>query len=656
LRYRSNSRRAVAAAVAADAVVAAAAQATRPSKSIVRIVRMVRNVRATRTVNRSNDPNDSNDPNVRQFGIIPSVKIVVLLALTVVCLAGGRIAAQDQAIDDFFIQFAAEWVRGNPDLATSTRYFTGEEQDRLERQLTPASDAYTRQRAALARDGLSRLRGLSRTRMSESQRLSADLLEWQLGTIADGERYQQYDFPIEQNGGANVTLPNALTVTHPMRTPRDAENYVARLRQVRPRMREALDAARARAAQDLIPPRFILQATLAQMREFTRPAPAENPLVTVFAERAAGIEGLRADVREKLKAEAEAIVRSDVYPQWVEVIAFLESLMPRSTDAAGLWRFEEGSAAYAHHLRRFTTTNLTAQEIHQLGLRQVERIETRMDGILRSLGRTQGTVRDRVAQLRKDLGYPTTDEGRRQIMADIDVIVRDAERRSALQFDRRPKAPVIAQPYPRFREANAAASYTAPPLDGSRPGIFQMPLRPDQMTKFGLRTLVYHETIPGHHFQIALAGEDALLPKFRQARVFGTISATVEGWALYAERLAAESGWYDGDPEGLLGQLDDELFRARRLVVDTGLHAMKWTRQQAIDYGIDVSEVERYVANPGQACSYMIGQLKIIELRDKARDVKKEKFSEREFHNVVLSLGAVPLELLERAVDAYIAR
>jgi uncharacterized protein (DUF885 family) len=182
-----------------------------------------------------------------------------------------------------------------------------------------------------------------------------------------------------------------------------------------------------------------------------------------------------------------------------------------------------------------------------------------------------------------------------------------------------------------------------------------MPLRPDQMTRFGLRTLVYHETVPGHHFQIALMGENPALPRFRQARVFGGIAAVTEGWALYAERLAAESGWYEGDVEGLLGQLDDELFRARRLVVDTGLHAKQWSRQQAIDYGIEVSEVERYVVNPGQACSYMIGQLKIIELRDKARMALGDRFDERQFHNVVLGPGMVPLHLLEREVDAYIA-
>jgi len=579
----------------------------------------------------------------------------MLRVVVALVLFGTSVAGQDSSVDTFFREFGDQWVRRSPNLATSTRYFTGREQDRLERRLTPQSDEFAQEQRDLAQRGLTRLRGFDRAKMSESQRVSADLLAWQLQTTVDGDRYRDYSFPLEQFGGANVTIPNSLTVTHPMRTARDAENYVVRLREVRARVREALNAARSRANRGFIPPTFILASTLTQMRQFVGTPPAQNPLVTSFAERASTITELTAVERDRLRARAEEIVRSQVYPQWTEAIRFLESLLPRSTDDAGLWRFPRGEEAYAYHLRRFTTTNLTAEQIHAIGLQQVARIEKQMDDILRTLGRTEGSVKDRIARLRNDLSYPLTEDGRQQIMADIDRFIRDAEQRAERQFDRRPKAPVIAQPYPRFREATAAASYTAPPLDGSRPGIFQMPLRPDQMTKFGLRTLVYHETIPGHHFQIALAGEDPSLPKFRQARVFGTISAVTEGWALYAERLAAESGWYEGDPEGLLGQLDDELFRARRLVVDTGLHAMKWTRQQAVDYGIDVSEVERYVVNPGQACSYMIGQLKIIELRDRAGKALGAKFSEREFHNVVLSLGAVPLELLERAVDAYIA-
>jgi uncharacterized protein (DUF885 family) len=225
-----------------------------------------------------------------------------------------------------------------------------------------------------------------------------------------------------------------------------------------------------------------------------------------------------------------------------------------------------------------------------------------------------------------------------------------------LLFDATPKSPVITLPYQQFQEANAQASYSGPTADGSRPGTFQFPRRVEKMTKFDLKTTVYHETVPGHHFQVALQLENKALPMFRQRMVIRGGSAYVEGWGLYAEHLAAESGWYDNDPEGLLGQLFWEEFRARRLVVDTGLHAKRWTRQQAIDYGIEAAEVDRYVTQPGQATAYMIGELKILELREKARRALGDKFSIREFHNVVLTTGEVPLEVLERQVDAYIAR
>jgi uncharacterized protein (DUF885 family) len=234
--------------------------------------------------------------------------------------------------------------------------------------------------------------------------------------------------------------------------------------------------------------------------------------------------------------------------------------------------------------------------------------------------------------------------------------VRDAERRCETLFDLRPKAPVKVQPVPTFSENDIAANYNPPAQDGSRPGIIQYPRRPNQMSKFGLRTLAYHEGVPGHHFQLALQTENKDLPRFMQLSAFGFISAAGEGWALYAERLATESGWYEGDVEGRLGQLSDELFRARRLVVDTGIHAMRWTRQQAIDYGVEPSEIDRYIVWPGQACSYMVGQLKILELREKAQTALGSRFSIREFHNVVLGSGSVPLQVLERQVDTYIAK
>ena len=391
------------------------------------------------------------------------------------------------------------------------------------------------------------------------------------------------------------------------------------------------------------------------MQEFVSSPAGQNPLVATFVEKMNGVEALTPAARQQLRDDATKVVDSEVYPAWRKAIAILESQLAMASDDAGLWRHKDGAAIYAHKLKQFTTTTMTAAEIHELGLREVRRIEGEMDAILRKLGRTTGTVKERMQKLQSDLSYPITDEGRTRIMADIDAMIRDADRRAAALFDLRPKAPVIAQPYPRFRWASAAASYTAPPLDGSRPGIFQMPLRPESMTKASLRTLVYHETIPGHHFHSGFGVENPQLPKFRQVRALGGISAIGEGWALYAERMVAQEGWYEGDLEGLLGQLDDELFRARRLVVDTGLHAMRWTRQQAIDYGIEASEVERYVVNPGQACSYKIGQLEIFRLRDKARTALGERFSIKDFHNVVLSAGTVPLTVLEHEVDAYIA-
>jgi uncharacterized protein (DUF885 family) len=589
------------------------------------------------------------------------VRVSLTVALTL-ALAATPAAVKGQAaqgrqgptIAAFFDDFSAEWMRRRPSQSTQSRYFAGAEQDRMDRQLTPETTAWKRETAEQARRGLKELAAFERSRMSDTERVSADVMQWQLQIVADGQPFLDYDFPLEQFDGANVRLPNLMTVVHPVRSENDARNYVARLSQIDERMAEATEEAIGLAGKGIIPSRFILRSTISQMQQFVGSPAGQNPLVTTFVERLSGVQAMTGAQRQQLRDEATRIVESEVYPAWRRATAVLESQLAKATDDAGLWRFKDGPQVYAHKLKLFTTTNMTAAQIHELGLREVSRIEGEMDAILRKLGRTTGTVKARIEKLRADLSYPNTDDGRTRIMADIEVMIRDAEKRAGGLFDLRPKARVIAQPYPPFRWASAAASYTAPPLDGSRPGIYQMPLRPDQMTRFGLRTLVYHETVPGHHFHSAFAVENPQLPKFRQVRALGGISAIGEGWALYAERMVAQEGWYEGDLEGLLGQLDDELFRARRLVVDTGLHAMRWTRQQAIDYGIEASEVERYVVNPGQACSYKIGQLEIFRLRDKARSALGARFQIKDFHNVVLSAGTVPLTILEREVDTYI--
>lgn len=568
---------------------------------------------------------------------------------------GSVASAQAASVSDFFAEFTDSWMQRQPSATTYSGYFEGDTQRAMDRQLTPESDAFDGETVALAKQGLARLAGFDRAAMSEVERVSAELMQWQLQSIIDGAAFSNTQFPLNQMRGVNVSLPNLMTVAHPLRDAQDAESYLARLGQFDLRMGEAVEAARQRAADGILPPRFILQSTITQMQRFIDSPPADNPLVSTLDDKLQSVAEIDAAARQALVDQATAVVENEVYPAWSAAIGELQSQLPKATDDAGLWRLSNGDAAYAHRLHQFTSTKLGAEEIHQIGLREVARIEAEMDVILRSLGRSEGSIKERVAQLKQDLAYPDTDAGRAEIMADIEAMTRDAEARSELLFDIRPESEVISRPYPEFRWASAPASYTAPPLDLSRPGLYQMPLRPDRLTRFGLRTLVYHETVPGHHFQVALSVENDDLPKFRQVRALGGISAFSEGWALYAERLAKEENWYEGDPEGLLGQLDAELFRARRLVVDTGLHAKRWTREQAIEYGISPSEVERYVVMPGQATSYMIGQLEIIRLRDLALSELGEAFDPRKFHNLLLLTGSVPLELLEREVKAWIA-
>ena len=587
----------------------------------------------------------------------PAMRLARALGVVaLLCLSPAAIAKSEPSIDDFFRTFTDEWMRANPSQATATRYFIGAEQDRLDREITSPSLAAKRARIALARRGLATLAGFPHESLSSEQRLSADLMQWQLQAIVDREPFLDYSYPLDQFEGANVGLVWALTQNRSVTTRRDAESYVAALERVSTRMDEAVADARALAARGIVPPRFILEATIAQLGKFVADGAAHNAFVTVLEQRMRAIEGFPEAERERLRVKAEAIVTARIEPAWRAAIDVLRAQQPNATDDAGLWRLPGGDDAYRYFLRLYTTTAKSPTEIHALGLERVAAIEQQMDAVFRQIGRTQGTVQQRIDALKAELAYPdpTSEASRAAIMRDIDAILADAQVRAQALFAKRPKATVIAAPYPTFEEANQAARSMPPAPDGSRPGVFMFPRRLEWMTRYRLRTLTYHEAVPGHFYQVGLMRENTALPRFRQLGAFGFISAFGEGWALYAEKLAAESGWYDGDPEGLLGQLDAELFRARRLVVDTGIHALHWSRQQAIDYGIEPSEVERYVVQPGQACAYMIGQMKILELRERAKRALGDRFSLTEFHTAVLDTGTVPLDLLEQAVDAYI--
>jgi uncharacterized protein (DUF885 family) len=559
------------------------------------------------------------------------------------------------AFDTWSDRFAADWVRANPQLATSTQYFTGAGQDALDRQLTPLTPAHRKKMIALAKTGVARLDAFLAGPLSEEQRTSASVMRWSLANTVASEPYEDYQFVFNQFGGTQVGLVNFMTTTHPLRRASDVASYLARLDQVATRMDEALARARAATARGLIPPRFILERAQYQVDLFLKPAADRNVLVTTFAQRTEKLADLAPDARAKAIADATRIVDAKILPAYRRVHAYMAELHPKTNDTAGISRLTNGAAAYQQALKTYTSTNLTAEEIHAIGLREVARIEAEMDRHLRALGYAEGGIEERMKQLDATFQPRTEGDPRPELLQRYAGIVAEAEKRSDALFNLKPRAPVDVRREPPLTEPSAAAHYSLPAPDGSRPGIFWVPMRGPTFDVIRMRSLSYHEAVPGHHFQLAIQQERTDLPKFRAQRIFGGGSAHSEGWGLYAERLAVEQGWYEGDVPGLLGALGSELFRARRLVVDTGLHTKGWTREQAIDYGIGAQEVERYVAWPGQACAYMIGMLRIIDLREHARKELGTKFSLPAFHDVVLRNGSVPLDVLGEIVQRWIA-
>jgi uncharacterized protein (DUF885 family) len=567
--------------------------------------------------------------------------------------------AADPAFDAWVDQLTTEAMRADPSFATQVQFFTGEAQDKTDRQLTPNTAAYRAERVAVAREALAKLARIDRVKLDAQQLASARVIEWHMQEVVKAGPFEDHKLVFNQFRGLHVTLVNFLTQTHPVRNRRDIENYLVRLGQVAGQIDEGIAQARDAATRGFLMPDFITRAVLGQFDRFLEGAPAKNVLVASLDERAAKIESLSAEDRAALVAEAETITAGTILPAFQRARALLQEQLPLANSDAGLWRLPHGDEAYAVFLGYYTTTNLGPREIHETGLREVARIEAEMDRLFRQLGYTEGSIMDRCAQLNQDSQPPAEPDPRPGLIARHEEILADAVRRAQTLFDLQPKAPCVVKREPPFTEKTAAAHYSIPARDGSRPGVFWAPLPGPVFRILNLRTLTYHEGIPGHHYQLALMQEMTDLPRFRQDRIFGFNSANPEGWALYAEQLAAEDGWYEGDVKGRIGQLEAELFRARRLVVDTGIHAMKWTRQQCLDYGLPginaATEVERYVVLPGQACAYKIGQLKILELRARARTALGEKFSIKEFHNVVLRAGVVPLSVLDSIVVDWIA-
>lgn len=507
--------------------------------------------------------------------------------------------------------------------------------------------------------------------LSEENQLNSRIMEVLLRQTADNERFQFHDYPVNQMFGVQNDLPSMMVSSHKLEDSSDVDAYITRLMLFGKKFDQVLNGLQLREQKGVIPPAFVIQRVLNEMRGFYGEGDAatahENVLYTNLVEKLADNDAFSDSERETYAAETEAAMLQGVFPAYKALIEYFEALQSKADDKDGVWKLPDGEAYYASLLKQYTTTDMSAEEIHNVGLSEVARISNEMWAILEAEGRSreEGTLGEVIQSLNKDprFLYSNDDSGREQAIARYKEIISDIEAMLDGAFAIRPKAGIDVQRVPEFREEGSAGAYYYPPaMDGSRGGVFFANLRDmSETVQFGMKTLAYHEGVPGHHFQIAIQMELEDVPIMR---TMPTFTAFVEGWALYSEQLAWELGVYENDPMGNLGRLQAEMFRAVRLVVDTGLHQKRWTRQEAIDYmvantgmttGEVTTEIERYIVMPGQATAYKIGMLKILELREKAKTELGERFNLRDFHDVVLINGALPLGVLAHLVDQYIA-
>ena len=497
-----------------------------------------------------------------------------------------------------------------------------------------------------------------------------ELVTWQITAWFFDDLIRQAEFEhggyrVNQISGVTVDTPQFLTDSHVIKNERSVERYLSRLREFGRVLREVRERVADDRANGVVPPDFVIDQSLLGMRNFIEAGAAGNPLVTTLAPKLDSLPDLEAAQRAQYLQQATQLVETEVIPGYRAMIALFEDLRKEATSDAGIWRIPQGEAIYEAALRSNTTTMMTADEIHALGLAEVARLETEMLAILEAQGLREGTLAERIAKLNTDPAqlFPNTDEGRRSMIAylkEIDARIMGMAPRYFATIP--PQALEIVRVPPFAQDSAPGGYYSAPALDGSRPGRFYINQKDTaDNPRWTLATLMVHEGSPGHHFQLSAAQLIEGVPLLRKVLPF---NAYAEGWALYAERIAkTDMGVYDNDPLGDLGRLQAEMFRAVRLVVDTGLHTRRWSREQSIDYMIEKTgmsaadvtrEIERYVVWPGQATGYKVGQLAILKMRERAERELGERFDIKGFHEVVLMNGAMPLATLDELVSQWI--
>jgi len=574
-------------------------------------------------------------------------------------LAEPAPAGPNAAANAFFERAFDERLRIDPVTATSLGLRIGYD------RWPDASEQGDRERLALAKRHLADLSKIDPATLDDATRLSWQVFEANEERRIARHRWRNHDYLFDKNG-AHASVPAFLINTHRVESDADAVAYVRRLEEIRPFFAQQLARARERAKQGVAPPKFVYAYVIEDAGNIIRGRPfdgsdQDSPLLADFRTKVGALDIAPAR-HDALLAEAERALRESVKPAYEDVIAWAREAGKTASSDDGVWKLPDGGAYYSYLLQNFTTTNLTAAEIHDIGLREVARIHDEMRGVMKRVG-FEGDLAAFFDFMRTDAQfyYPDTEAGRAEWIADAEEHIGAMRAKLAELFATLPKAEVVVKAVEPFREKSAGkAFYQRPSLDGSRPGVFYGNLyQMKEMPKYELEALVYHEAIPGHHMQNAIALEESSLPRFRRS---GGFTAYGEGWGLYSERLGKEFGFY-ADPWSEYGRLALELHRAVRLVVDTGLHAKRWTREQTIRYHVENSSsgeeaairaTERYILNPGQATAYTIGMLKIVELRERAASALGAKFDKRGFHDLVLRTGSVPLAVLESEVQRWV--
>ncbi|MNU89605.1 hypothetical protein D3C71_794500 [compost metagenome] len=513
-------------------------------------------------------------------------------------------------------------------------------------------------------DGMKAVKAIDKTKLTATEQTYYDSLEFFGDTVQEGYKFPYgggmfpSPYTVSQLGGAYSQVPDFLDSQHRIEAADDADAYLSRLSD----FAKGLDDERARMQADFaagaVPPDFVIDRTLIQMAAITGTAPADSVMSQSLARRTA-----EKNIPGDWAARAQAILTAEVYPAIQRQADALKTVRPGATHDGGVWRLPQGEDYYRFGLKYFTTSSMTPDEVHQMGLEQVAEISARADALLKAQGMTQGTVGERIGALGKDprFVYPNTDEAKEELIKELNVQMVAMQARMPDYFGRLPTSPCDIKRVPKAIEAGAPGGYyQSPALDGSRPGAYYINLRDTaEWPKWTLPTLTYHEAVPGHHFQIALQQEQPDTPLLMKVMGF---SAYSEGWGLYAEQLADEIGAYENDPFGQIGYLQSLMFRAARLVVDSGLHHKRWSREQGIRYMVDTlgdqessiaTEVERYCVWPGQASSYKVGHTTWVKLREDAKRRLGDRFDIKGFHDTGLNLGGVPLTVLERTMNAW---